>query len=208
MASSLTVNRSSTALADDGEGALAGPLDGDAVGNGAGARPIQLARAERSRERRAAIRLHAVHAHARAQVTRGRRHARDQPAAADRHHEGIEILDILQQLERDHTLASHDRRVVEGVHVVQPAFVGHPHRDGVGLVVRGALQHDLGAVALNGGHLGQRRADRQHDRRRHAEQARRQRHALAVVAGRCGQHAARRAAAAASPATWRARRES
>ena len=50
------------------------------------------------------------------------RHARDQPAAADRHDERVERRHVLEHLDRDRSLARHDQRVVVRRDVEQPAL--------------------------------------------------------------------------------------
>ena len=110
--------------------------------------------------------------------------AGDQPAAADRHDQHVEVGPVGEHFERDRALAGDDRRVVIGVHRHQAAFA----RQRVGGAARGdeavALEHDRRAERLGAVDLGERRALGHHDRRRDAEPARVIGDALRVVAGR------------------------
>jgi hypothetical protein len=64
-----------------------------------------------------------------------RAHSRDQPAAADRHDQRLDLGRVLEQLERDGALARGHHRVVERVHEGQPELALHAAGEFVGLVV-------------------------------------------------------------------------
>ena len=63
---------------------------------------------------RGEFRLDAHHGRGRASGPHGRRDARDQAAAADRHHDQIDLRAVGRDLQADRTLAGDDRPVVEG----------------------------------------------------------------------------------------------
>ena len=73
--------------------------------------------------------------------------AADEPAAAHRHQDGVEVGHLLGQLEADRALAGDDARVVEGMDEDEAALGLDLPGAGVGLVVVLAVQDDLGAVA-------------------------------------------------------------
>ena len=61
------------------------------------------------------LRLHAQHLDAGLERPGRGRHARDQPAAADRHHQRVELRRLLEHLQRDGALAGDHRGVVVGM---------------------------------------------------------------------------------------------
>ena len=71
-----------------------------------------------------------------------------------------------------------------------PRFSRDVARDRGAVLAVAVVEHDLGAERRGALALGPRRVRRHHDHRRHAEELRRRRHALRVVAGRIGHHAA------------------
>ena len=148
-----------------------------------------MARAERLRERRRALRLHADDPDARLALRRRERDPRDEPAAADRHDQRVELVRVLEQLERDGALAGDDVVVVERVDVRASALARDLERDGVRLVVAAVGEHGLRAAALDRGELRERHALRQHDRDGSADELRGERDALAVIAGGRGDDA-------------------
>ena len=83
-------------------------------------------------------------------------------------------------------------RIVERMDERQLAFARERQRVLVGVVEVVAVQHHLAAEVEHRLHLDLRRGLRHHDHRGDAAPARRQRHALRVVAGRGADHAARR----------------
>ena len=62
------------------------------------------------------------------QRLRGGRAAGDQPAAAHRHEQQVELRRVREQLERDRSLARHDERVVVRPHEREPALLGQRAR--------------------------------------------------------------------------------
>ena len=141
-----------------------------------------LAGTQRARHVVAGLGLDTNHAHLRPQRLDRRRHPGDQPAAADRDHHRVEVLDVGGELEPDGALAGHHEGVVVGVHERQPAFGGE--RAGERLTVVGVAVEldDLRAVALGGGTLGRRRVAWHEDRRPRPVLARGEGQRLGVVA--------------------------
>ena len=119
------------------------------------------------------------------------RDAGDQPAAADRNHQHVEIGLLLQHLQRDGALPRDDMRIVVGMHPDQAALA----RFGLGARLRLAdglaVEQHLGAIRLGRRHLHERRRHRHHDGRGDAETRRMVGDRLGVVAGRHGDDAAR-----------------
>ena len=111
-----------------------------------------------------------------------RRHPGDQPAAADRDHHGVEVLDLGGELEPDGALAGHHERLVVGVHERQPALGGERAGERLAVVGVAVELDDLGAVALGGRALGRGRVARHEDRRPRAVLARGEGQRLGVVA--------------------------
>ena len=120
--------------------------------------------------------------------------AGDQAAArGGRHH------DIRRETKRRHILgdlAAHGalprdhERIVIGPHQRGAALAGDIAGDGFAILAVAVVQHDLGAIGLGALALGERRVRWHHDGRLHAQDLRRMRHALGVVAGRERHHAA------------------
>ena len=121
-----------------------------------------------------------------------RRAAADQPAAADRHDEQVELAGVLEQLEGDGAGAGHDERLVVGVDDAQPALGGELRLQRGAVVGVAVEADDLGAVALRRGALGGGRVVRHEDRRVRAAEAGGERQRLGVVARRGGADAAQR----------------
>ena len=180
----------------------AGTLDRDPVGERRAATDLdRLAALERGHIGRAALDLHADHAYA---GPRGLEHARDatdQPAAADRHDHGRDVLDVVEQLEPDRALAGDDLRVVERMHERRTGlgrpFAGARHAgvDGV------AAEPDGSAEALDRGHLRQRCLGRHEDLAAEPTCARGVRQRLRVVAG-AARHDRTAPARIAAAAAW------
>ena len=119
------------------------------------------------------------------------RHARDQAAAADRHHQHVQIRRRRQHLERERALARDDQRIVVGMDEGQVALGRDLAREHRRVLDRIALEHDLGAELRGLLDLHERRQARHHDGRRNPEPRRVAGHALGMIAGRHGDHAAR-----------------
>ena len=97
-----------------------------------------------------------------------------------------------QHLDRRGALAGDHQRVVVRVHERVVALAGELLRDHRRLGDRLTAQHDLGAESLGALDLRERRRQRHHDHRLHAEPAGMERDALRVVAGRGRGDAGRR----------------
>src|SRR5205823_3798055 len=99
----------------DGERVLAHLADGDAIGDrrrrGQGdPAPLVEGRAHAG-DRRG---LDADHAYLGPPGLDGQRHPRDEAAAADGQQHGVDVGELIEQLEADRALAGDDARVVEG----------------------------------------------------------------------------------------------
>ena len=114
----------------------------------------------------------------------GDRDAADQPAAADRRHDRVEIGPVGEEFERDRPLAGDDRRIVIGVDKGEPVFMG----ERLGRFARGdeavALQHDIGAQAFCALDLDERGAFGHDDSCRDTEAPGVIGHPLGMIAGR------------------------
>jgi hypothetical protein len=148
-----------------------------------------MALVHRVPRRREALGLHADDAQVGADRLRRRRHAGDQPAAADRDDEGVDRRLLGEHLERDGALAGDDREVVERMDDRRAALGGEPEAVDAGVLEGVALEHDLGAEAARVLDLDARREARHHDRRRDAHPLGVVRDRLRVVARRDGEHA-------------------
>ena len=118
------------------------------------------------------------------------RNSGNQPAAADRNDQHLEIGHVFEHFQRDRALAGDDVLVVVRMHPGQIALVRHGF--GARLRLRDAftVQHDLGAVGLGRRHLHERRRHRHHHARRNPQARSVIRHRLGMIAGRHGDHAA------------------
>jgi hypothetical protein len=145
--------------AHDGERQRADVLHRNAFGERGAAERTVLA-TQRVPERGIERGLGANDLHRRLHRARRDGAACDQPAAADRDHQGIEVEDVLQHLERDGALPRDDQRIVIGVHEGEPALA----RDALGAHLRlrhaFAVEHDLGAMRLGRLHFHEWRGDR------------------------------------------------
>ena len=116
--------------------------------------------------------------------------AREESAPADADQEDVEIRNVFEQLERDRALTRDHVRIVVRRHERGAAFA----RDRPGefrAIHRGALVEDhFGAVFARRRDLGCRRVEGHDDDGGRAQQVRRERYALRVVAARKGHHAA------------------
>ena len=97
----------------------------------------------------------------------------------------------VEDLEAERALARDDVGVVERRDEHGAGALGELRGRRSGVSTVGALEHDVGAVAAGRVQLRQRHAERHEDRGRDAELLRRERDALRVVAGGCGDDAAR-----------------
>ena len=118
------------------------------------------------------------------------RHAGDQPAAADRNHQRVELRHGVEHFERDGALPRDDQGIVIGVDHGQVVRLAMRARELGGLLQRLAGNDDLGAVTPGVLDLHHRRPDRHHDGGGNAEPVRVIGHALRVIAGRHRDHAA------------------
>src|SRR6185295_5007093 len=173
-------------LANDRERSLRGTAHRDAVRDGRRRALGDASRAERLSERRCAVRLHADDSQAWLPLRRRERDARDEPAAADRHDERVELVRVLEHLERHGALTGDDVVVIERMHVRASALARDLERDRVRFVVATVREHGLRAAALDSGELGERYTLGEHDGHRRANKLRGERDALPVVPGGCG----------------------
>jgi hypothetical protein len=166
-------------------------LDRDALGDGRGrAVPRRVDAAHLGRERGEHGRLDADHLNVRLQVLRGRGHACDQSAAADRDRQDFQVRHVFQHLQRHRALAGHDVGIIERMDVGQLALGAEPVGRGRGLVEAVAVDHHLGAVGAGLLDLHERRGLGHHDGHGDAQPGGVIGQALAVVAGRGGDDAA------------------
>ena len=161
-------------VVEDRHRQLARVLDGDPVGDRAAA---------------GLARLHADEPHAGPQRTQRDRDSRRQPAAADRQDEGLDVRQLLGELEPDRALARDHGGVLERVHERRAGLLRARERLGQRLVEARAREHGLGAVVARRVDLRHRRVLRHVDRRLDAELARGPRDRLAVVARARRDHA-------------------
>ena len=115
-----------------------------------------------------------------------------QPATADRHEDGREVFPGLAKDFEGHGALSGDHQgIVERMNHHAPGGQGQFVATGLGVGERVARQLHFGAEIANRIHLDLRRRPRHHDESGHAEVSRRERHALGMIAGAGGEHAAR-----------------
>jgi hypothetical protein len=177
-------------ILENARGQLAGLLDRDAFGQGVAAQG-QMAALDRAFHRRVELGLDADHGDVGLDRPGGDRHARHQPAAADRHDDRVEVGRILEHLEPDRAGAGDDLRVVERMDEHEALFERQLARLGVGVVKHVAVQHDGRAVARGLGDFHGRRRLGHDDGRRDAEPLGMISDGLRMVAGRSRDHAAR-----------------
>ncbi len=134
--------------------------------------------------------LDADDAHRRADRLGGGGHSGDEPAAADRHQQQIDLRHLLEDLEADRRLAGNDCRIGERVDVGPALALRRVAGRPVGVIPDVALPHDPGAPALELLGFARRRVGRQVDHRRRAQPASSVRHAEAMVASGGGHQAA------------------
>ena len=114
----------------------------------------------------------------------------EQAAAAGADDDGAYVRALLQDLQADRPLAGHDVDVVEGMDQHRTGGLAPSQGLDQGLVHGGAVHAHIGAVGPGRGDLGDRRAVRHEHRRTGPEGAGGQGHALRVVPGARGDHAA------------------
>ena len=139
-----------------------------------GAQALRIAR-KRSR-------LRAENTHARRERLDRRGHAADEPAAADRNDDRVELRALLQNLEPDSPLSRHDQLVIERRHY-RRAPLGAEARRNVEPLGRIA-QHELRAQCADARLLDGRGRARHDNAGMRAEALRGIGHRTAVVAGR------------------------
>ncbi|MCY1520347.1 hypothetical protein D9M68_551220 [compost metagenome] len=138
------------------------------------------------------VRLDADHLDLRAQVLHVGGDARHQAAAANRHEDGVQRAAVLAEDFHGHGALPGDHvRVVIGRHEGQALLRRQLQRVGQGVGEGIAVQHHLAATGTHAVDLELRGGARHHDGRFDAQLPRRQRQALGMVAGRCGDHAPR-----------------
>ncbi len=115
--------------------------------------------------------------------------AADQPAAAHRHQDGVEVRRLLLELEPDRALSVDRLRRVIGMDRERSGFVCEFGRLRQGIGIGPAPDHHLGAIALDAGKLCRRRAARHEDVGRNTYLLRRIGDRGAVIAARCRHNA-------------------
>ena len=137
---------------------------------------------------------------------RGERHAGDEPAAADRDDQRVEIRNGGEHLERRRALAGDHLRIVVGMHEHEPTLVRQRVRDAGRVLERFALEHHLGAEGARVLDLRAGREARHHDDGADAEPLGVVGDALGVIARRHRDHAGRALRSARASRASRARR--
>ncbi len=182
-------------VADDFEVDAAGLADGDPVGDSRCDRDLgRLPCDERDRVGRRIGGLHPDDAHGSSELGRllfdRAGDSRDEPSAADRNEDGVDIRLLLQDLETERALTHYYVAVVEGVDEDGARLLRELGRCAQRLIDDVAAQLDVGAILLGGRELRQGDAHRHEDGRADAQLARCEGHALGVVAGRGGDDSA------------------
>jgi hypothetical protein len=130
-----------------------------------------------------ASRLDSNHANVGTAAFDGGRDASEQSAAAHRHHHGLHVGALFDDLEPDGPLPRDHPRMVERRHHRQAALSGNDLGPVLAVHRRPAGEHHFGAMRRRPLDFHCRRGLRHDDHRRSAQQPRRQRHRLTVVAG-------------------------
>ena len=128
--------------------------------------------------------LHADDLDVRIDRLRADRHARDQSAAADRHHQHVEVRRLLQHLEPQRPLPRDHRRIVERMHQRELPALSFLERKRARFVELRAMQNHFRIEHARLLHFRVRRRARHDDARRNAEPAAVIRNRLRVIAGR------------------------
>ncbi len=139
---------------------------------------------ERRFQRRVESGLDADHLDAGLDRFRRERHAADQPTAADRHDQAVEVRNVFDHLERDCALSGDDQRVVERMDERQAAARREVAGERRRVTQLFAMQDHLRPVRLRVLDLHERRVRRHHDRDRYAEALAVIRHGLGMIARR------------------------
>ena len=136
--------------------------------------------------------LHADHLHVGSERLDVPRDAGDEAAATDRHeHRGQSFLAVAEDLSADGPLPGDDERIVERMNERHGRLGGESVAMRLRVAVAVSREHDLGAHRARRVHLDPRRRLGHDDDRTKTERARRERHALRVVAGARRNDAAR-----------------
>jgi hypothetical protein len=115
------------------------------------------------------------------------------PPPPDRHEDRVELAaGLADDLHADRALAGDHVRIIEGMHERQVLLARQRQRMLEGRIEDIAVEHYFAAEVGHRAHLDVGRGERHDDDRTDLALARRQRHALGVVAGRGGDHTARR----------------
>ena len=133
--------------------------------------------------------LYAVYLYVGAQALDGKRHAGNQPAAADGHHYGVHVGQLIQNLQPDGALPRNDQLVIVGVDKGHAGFLLQFDRAVVGVIVGTLDQLDPGTQAFGALYLHNRGGIRHTHHAGDAHAGGGQRHALCVVARRTGNYA-------------------
>ena len=115
--------------------------------------------------RRQPRRLHPNHPNLRPRLFDSACNPSNQAAAADRHHNRLQLRNLFQQLQPNRALSRHHHRIVEGMNKRHPLGLAQPCRLLTGLVVVRAIQQHLCAEATRRRHLHQWSSQRHHDQR-------------------------------------------
>jgi hypothetical protein len=145
---------------------------------------------ERRRHRSGICRFHPDHLDRGVQEFHEGGDAGGQSAPADGHEDRLDRIGMLpQDFEPDGALAGNDIGVVERMHEGQAAFGLDLPSLALRVVERIAVQDDLSAQSADRFDLDGGRRPRHDDRRRDGQLARRERHALSMIARRCADDA-------------------
>ena len=132
---------------------------------------------------RCAFGLYAIDLYLGVERLHGKGDARDQSAAAHRHHDGLNVGQLVEQLQTDGSLARNDVLVVEGMNEGVAVLVAQLQCFLVGIVVDARHEAHLGTQPLCCLHLADGCALGQADERFYAHGRSAERHALRVVSG-------------------------
>ena len=111
----------------------------------------------------------------------GCRHAGNQPAAANRHNQGVQVRHLVQHFQRHRALACHHVGVVIRMHEGQLLLLGQVQGVGAGFVERIAMKHNFCAKSARALHLHAGREARHDNHRPQTEPLCMVGHALRVV---------------------------
>ncbi len=137
---------------------------------------------EGSDNRVRALCLHADDLNARVDLLGARRNAGNQSTAARGNENHVNCRQIGQNFECNRTLSCHDVLIIKGMDELCALFFNDFARFGIGFIVNRAMQHDLCAIALGCGNLGNRCRARHDDGGGYADLGRCECNALRMVA--------------------------